>query len=100
MTDFGEVAHYAKPQPSLMPDMDSILRSISQWKYIIQSDLCKAYFQIPLEAASMKFCGVATPFKGVRVYVRSAMGMPRSESALEEVMCRVLGTMIESGQGV
>ena len=100
VTDFGEVAHYAKPQPSLMPDMDSILRSISQWKYIIQSDLCKAYFQIPLEAASMKFCGVATPFKGVRVYVRSAMGMPGSESALEEVMCRVLGTMIESGQVV
>ena len=100
VTDFGEVAHYAKPQPSLMPDMDSILRSISQWKYIIQSDLCKAYFQIPLEPSSMKFCGVATPFKGVRVYVRSAMGMPGSESALEEVMCRVLGTMIEAGQVV
>ena len=48
----------------------------------------------------MKFCGVATPFKGIRVYVRSAMGMPGSESALEEVMCRVLGNMIESGKVV
>ena len=33
----------------------------------------------------MKYCGVATPFKGVRVYVRSAMGMPGSETALEEL---------------
>ncbi len=100
VTDFGDVGRYSKPQPSLMPDMDSILRTIAQWKYIIQTDLCKAYFQIPLDPASMKYCGVATPFKGVRVYTRSAMGMPGSESALEEVMCRVLGDMIESGKVV
>ena len=100
VTDFGDVGRYSKPQPSLMPDMDSVLRTIAQWKYIIQTDLCKAYFQIPMDPASMKYCGVATPFKGIRVYVRSAMGMPGSESALEEVMCRVLGGMIESGKVV
>ena len=43
----------------------------------------------------MKYCGVATPFKGVRVYVRSAMGMPGSETALEELMCRVLGHLLQ-----
>jgi hypothetical protein len=45
----------------------------------------------------MKYCGVATPFRGVRVYVRSAMGMPGSETALEELMCRVLGDLLEEG---
>ena len=45
----------------------------------------------------MKFCGVATLFKGVRVYVRSAMGMPGSETAFEEVMCRVLGPILQDG---
>ena len=45
----------------------------------------------------MKYCGVATPFKGVRVYTRSAMGMPGSEIALEEVMCRVLGPLLQDG---
>ena len=45
----------------------------------------------------MKYCRVATPFKGVRVYVRSAMGMPGSETALEEVMCRVLGPLLQDG---
>ena len=45
----------------------------------------------------MKYCSVATPFKGVRVYVRSGMGMPGSETALEEVMYRVLGPLLQDG---
>ena len=45
----------------------------------------------------MKYCGVATPFKGIRVYTRCAMGMPGSETALEELMCRVLGELVQEG---
>ena len=45
----------------------------------------------------MKYCGVVTPFRGVRVYTRSAMGMPGSETALEELMCRVLGDLLVEG---
>ena len=56
-----------------------------------------AFYQIPLAKKSMKYCGVATPFKGARVYVRSTMGMPGSETALEEVMCRVLGPLLQDG---
>ncbi|KAK2547365.1 hypothetical protein P5673_032733 [Acropora cervicornis] len=52
---------------------------------------------IPLSKASMKYCGVATPFRGIRVYTRSAMGMPGSETALEELMCRVLGDFLQEG---
>ena len=44
----------------------------------------------------MKYCCVATPFKVVRVYMRSAMGMPGSETALEKLMCHVLGHLQES----
>lgn len=45
----------------------------------------------------MKYCGFASPFKGVRVYTRTAMGMPGSETALEEIMCRVLGDLLQEG---
>ena len=45
----------------------------------------------------MKYCGVAIPFNGVRAYVRSAMGMPGSETSLEELMCRVLGHLLHQG---
>ena len=91
VTAFADVGRYAKPQPSLMPNVDGILRQIAQWKYIAVSDLTKSFYQIPLSRESMKYCGVVTPFRGVRVYTRSAMGMPGSETALEELMCRVLG---------
>ena len=94
VTAFGEVGRYSKPQPPLMPDVDSTLRLIGQWKYIITTDLTKAFYQIPLSKESMKYCGVATPYRGTRVYVRSAMRMPGSETALEELMCGVLGDLL------
>jgi len=97
VTAFADVGRYSKPQPSLLPDVDTTLRHIAQWKHLIKTDLTSAFYQIPLAKESMKYCGVATPFKGVRIYQRSAMGMPGSETALEELMCRVLGTLLHEG---
>ena len=97
VTSFGEVAKYSKPQPSLMPNVDGVLREIGKWKYMVITDLLKSFYQIPLANSSMKYCGVATPFKGIRVYTRSAMGMPGSETCLEELMSRVLGDLIQEG---
>ncbi|CAC5386068.1 unnamed protein product [Mytilus coruscus] len=96
-TAFADVGRYSKPQPSLMPDVDSTLRQIAQWKHIVVSDLTKSFYQIPLSRDSMKYCGVSTQFCSVRVYVRSAMGMPGSETALEELTCRVLGHLVQEG---
>ena len=45
----------------------------------------------------MKYCGVATPFRGIRVHTRSAMGMPGSETALEEMMGRVPLDRLQDG---
>ena len=97
VTSFGEVAKYAKPQPALMPDINDTLRLIGSWKYLIKTDLSSAYYQIPLSKDSMKFCGVCTPFKGVRVYARPSMGMPGSETALEQMMSLVVGQLITEG---
>ena len=97
VTSFGEVASHNKPTPTATPSADSILRNFGRWKYIIKTDLKKAYFQIPLHPDSRKYCAVVTPFKGVRVYCRAAMGMPGSESALDEMMSRILGDLIEKG---
>ena len=97
VTAFSDVGKYSKPQPSLMPNVDAILRQVAQWKYIIVTDLTSAFYQIPLSRQSMKYCGISTPFKGVRVYTRSTMGMPGSETTPEELMCRVLGDCLEDG---
>ena len=45
----------------------------------------------------MKYCGVSTPFRAVRVYTRCAMSMSGSETAIEEPMCRVLGDFLHEG---
>lgn len=42
----------------------------------------------------MKYCGVVTPFRGMCVYIRCTMGMPGSETALEELMCRIVGNLL------
>ncbi|PFX16773.1 hypothetical protein AWC38_SpisGene18921 [Stylophora pistillata] len=97
VTAFANVGRYSKPQPSLMPDIDSTLRTIAPWKFIIKTDLSHAFYQIPLAKESRKYCGVATPFRGISVYCLSAMGMLSSETALEEMMCRVLGDFTQEG---
>ena len=80
-----------------MPNVDSVLRQSARWQCIITTDLVKAFYQVPLSHDSMKYCGVATPYKGIRVYTRSAMAMPGSETCLEELMSRVLGELIQEG---
>ena len=97
LTAFADVGRYSKPQPPLMPYVDSTLPQIAQWNYIAVTDLTQAFYQIPLAKDSMKYCGVVTPYRGVRVYSRSAMGMPGSETILEELTCRVLGRLVQEG---
>ena len=58
--------------------------------------MTKQLFQLPMEKSSMKYLGVLTPFKGLSVYTRAAMGMPRSTEHLDELICKVLGDMIEA----
>ena len=45
----------------------------------------------------MRYVGVNTPYKGTYVYTRSVMGLPGSEAAWEELLCRILGDLVQSG---
>ena len=45
----------------------------------------------------MKYLGVVTPFKGIRMYTRAAIGMPGSTEHLDELMARVLGDLLQAG---
>lgn len=98
VTAFGEIGKHCLPQPALMPSVDSTLRLIAQWTHIITTDLSAAFFQIPLAHSSYKFCGIATPFRGVRCYTRCAMGQPGSEASLEELLSRMFGDLLQQGK--
>ena len=80
-----------------MPTVDSILRTIASWKFIVTSDLRDSFYQIPLERDSMKWCATQTPYRGLRCYLVAAQGMPGSSETLEEVMCAVLGDLVQAG---
>ena len=97
VTAFTEIGQYSKPQPSVMPKVDDIIRQLATFKYLIKADLTQAYYQIPLDRSSLKYVGVCTPFKGVYVYTRAVMGLPGSESALEQLLCKVLGDLMVEG---
>ena len=97
VTSFGDFAEFARVSPSAISDVESVLQRIGQWKVIIKTDLKWAYYQIALAQDSMRYTGVVTPFKGTYVYKRSVMGLPGSEAALEEVLCRVLGDLVQDG---
>ena len=97
VTAFTEVGKYTKPQPALMSDINASLRQIAEWEWVITTDMSSSYHQMFLNVHSMKYCGVVTPFKGVRVYGRGAMGMPGTETALEEMLYRILGDQIAAG---
>ena len=45
----------------------------------------------------VKYLGVVTPYRGIRVYTRAAMGMPGSTECLDQLMFRVLGDLIHEG---
>ena len=48
VTAFADVGRYSKPQPSLMPNVDSVLRHTAQWKHLFVTDLTSAFYQIAL----------------------------------------------------
>ena len=97
VTAFGEFAEFARVTPTSVSNVESVLQRIGQWNVLIKADLKWAYYQILLAIESLKYAGVISPFKGAYVYTRSVMGLPGSEAALEEVLCRVLGDLIQEG---
>ena len=97
ITAFNELGLYTNVLPTASPTCNDVLRKLSSFKYLIKSDLTKSFFQIPLTKDSMQYLGTVTPFKGIRVYTRSAMGMPGSSEHLRELMTRVLGEYFGEG---
>ena len=97
VTAFTTLSEYIKPLPSLMPTVESTLRTVSEWKYLISTDLRDAFYQIPLDKESMKWCATQTPYRGLRVYVVACQGLPGSSEWLEELLSLLLGSLIQKG---
>ena len=73
------------------------LQKLGSFKFIIKTDLTSSFFQLKVDRESMPYLGVVTPFKGIRLYARAAMGMPGSSEWLDELMSRVVGHLVMEG---
>ena len=73
---------------------------LAKYKYIIKSDMTKQFFQLPMLKSSQKYLGTLTPFNGLRVYTRTAMGMPGSTEHLDELMARIIGDLLQEGSAI
>ncbi len=96
VTAFTSLGQFCKTLPVTMSTVDGVLRTIGKWKYLT-TDLRDAFYQIPLEHGSIKWCGTVTPYRGLRCYVVAAQGMPGSSESLEEMLCTVLGEFVKQG---
>ena len=97
VTAFTNIGTYAKPIPTKPSSTDDVLRFLAGFNFIIKTDMTKQFFQLPMKKSSLKYLGTLTPYKGMRVYTRAAMGMPGSTEHLDELMSRVLGPMLQEG---
>lgn len=97
VTAFNNLCQYSRILPTANVSCNDVLRKLSSFKYLIKTDLTKSFFQIPLAKSSIPYLATVTPFKGIRVYLRSAMGMPGSSEYLQELTSRVFGDLMQEG---
>ena len=99
VTAFTALGEFTKTLPTIMPTVENMFRTISEWKFIIKTDLKDAFYQIPLAKESMKWCGTVTPFRGIRIYLVASQGLPGSSECLEELLCLLFGGKVQEGWG-
>ena len=97
VTAFSNLGQYARNLPTTTTTCDEVLRRISAFKYLFKSDFTKSFYQIKVSKSSMPYLATVTPFKGLRIYVRSAMGMPGSTEYLQELTARVFWDFMQEG---
>ena len=89
--------NFCRLSPSKVTKCNDILRQMGSYKYIIKTDLTSSFFQLKVSKESMPYLGTITPFKGIRLYARAAMGMLGSSEWLAELMSRVVGDLVMEG---
>ena len=80
--------------PTRLTLPDEALHITAKWKYTIVSDLKNAFFQIEIKKDPIKSLRTVSPYKGISVYTRAAMGLRNSSEYLNEILSRVLGDLI------
>ena len=79
------------PIPGRSSNYNDILTFMADWKYHVFADLSNSYFQIKIAPSQLKYMGIMTPHRGIRIMNRLSQGLLNSDVHLDQVLGRVLG---------
>lgn len=87
--DFHKLNSQSQFDAYPMPQIDDLLERIVKAKYITTLDLCKGYWQVPLEPTSRPYTAFRTPM-GLYQFTVLPFGLHRAPATFQRIMDRVL----------
>ena len=93
VTAFNNVSTLVSPTKTTY--CNDVLQKLSSWKYMVQTDLTKSYYQIPVTKSSIPFLGTVTPLK----VLESIYGQEWDAKfiGVQELISRVFGDYLQGG---
>lgn len=92
-TDYRQINAQTELYPYPMPFVDDIINDTGGCKWFSRIDLCKGYWQVPLQEESKKYTAFITPFD-VYEYNRLPFGWKNSGAWFQRMMNTVLKEFI------
>ena len=75
-----------KSLPAKISKPQDVYNTLAKWKFIIKTDLYQGFFQNHLQRDGQKWCGILTPFGGLRFFKRGIQGLINQTEVLDELL--------------
>ena len=93
-----ELSKYMKSLPGKVSKPQDVYNAIAKWKFIIKTDLYQGFFQNHLHKDAQKWCGILTPYGGLRFFKRGIQGLINQSEELDELLAKLFGDMMTKGK--
>ena len=87
-----------KSLPAKVNKPQDVYNNLAKWKYIIKTDLTNGFFQNHLHRDAQKWCGILTPFGGLRFFKRGIQGLINQTEELDELLANIFKDMMTAGK--
>ena len=93
-----ELSKYMRSLPAKISKPQDVYNALAKWKYIIKTDLYQGFFQNHLHKDGQKWCGILTPFGGLRYFKRGIQGLINQTEELDELLAKLFNAMMTQGK--
>ena len=93
-----ELSKYMKSLPAKISKPQDVYNTLAKWKYVIKTDLYQGFFQNHLHKDGQKWCGILTPFGGLRFFKRGIQGLINQTEELDELLANIFNDMLTKGK--